>query len=178
MLIRLRDLMDEDDGLGRAQGREVHRRLLLLVEANPAERIFQVSLASVRRSDALFPGESVLELARRFRRRKGFCLLDLVDEDLRDNWDVAAVRLEQPITVWQNGRGQVLGPPPTEGLRAVLDYVLAVDSTTASECATRFGMQIANSSNKLKYLFESGYVLRTERPSGSGGIEHVYCRIK
>src|SRR5437763_989752 len=99
MLIRLHDLMDGDDGLGRAHGRAVHARLLAVVEAHPAERVFQVSLDGVRHSDVLFPAESVLELARRLRRRRGFCLVDIRDEDVRDNWDAASVMTDQPITL-------------------------------------------------------------------------------
>jgi hypothetical protein len=178
MLIRLREVMDDEDGWGRAQGRKTHDRLLATIEANPSERVFQISHGGVSRVDASFARESVLELARRFRRRRGLCLVDVVDDDSRENWDAAALRVEQPITLWQGERAQILGPQPTEGTRAVLEHLLAVPNATASDCVAKFGMQIANSSNKLKYLFENGYVLRTERPSGSGGIEHVYYRIR
>jgi len=169
--------MAGEDGWGRNEGRQTFVRLLDLLEANPSQRVFQLSLAGVRRVDAAFCREAVLELARRFRTKRGVCLCDAADDDLVENFDAAALRLQEPLTQWSSGVGVVLGPQPTEGTREILEYVLQVPNTTASECSARFGLQIANSSNKLKHLFENGYLLRSERPSGSGGIEHVYSRI-
>jgi hypothetical protein len=177
MLIRLRDLMEADQGWGRAHGRQAYDRLLEAAESRPWERVVRISLAGVARTDAVFPRESVLQVAARLRPKRGLCLLNFADQDLLENWDAAAEQAEQPITVWVEDGGRILGPQPTEGTRAVLEYALTVPETTANECSNKFGMQLANSSNKLRYLHDSGYLLRRERPSGSGGIEHVYFRI-
>jgi len=178
MRIRLRDLMEEDDGWGHEQGQEVHQRLLAEVRKHPAEPDFQVSLEGVRRTDSSFPRESVMEAARRFRGHRGFCLADVVDNDLLDNWDAAASRVEQPLVLWTGEAWRILGPQPSEGTRAALEYALSQPSVTASEVASHLGLQVPNVSNKLKALFASGYLLRSERPAPTGGIEHVYRRIK
>ena len=78
--------MPEQDGWGHEQGRLVFSRLLKAVEANPETEIFLISLEGVRRTDASFPRESVVELARRYREHRGFCLVGVQDEDLLDNW--------------------------------------------------------------------------------------------
>src|SRR5689334_22475085 len=98
--IRLRAHMDRADGWGHAEGQEVLERLLSLIEAQPAVRLVRISLHGVERTDASFPRESVVELAKRFRGTIGFCLTDAEDQDLLDNWDAAARKKEQPLIAW------------------------------------------------------------------------------
>ncbi len=172
--IRLRESMDRDDGWGRTEGREVFDRLLAIVDANPEVALFRISLAGVRRTDASFPRESVAELAKRFRGKKGFCLVEVEDADLLDNWDAAANKKEQPLLVWYSRGRRLLGPAPSEGLRALFDFVADRSGTTTSEAATVLGLNVPNASNKLKALWEQGYVLRRERVAATGGIEFEY----
>jgi hypothetical protein len=88
--IKLRDFMDEPEGWGRADGRKVYQRLFDFVEAHPKVVVFRVSMQGVRRVDMSFASETLVELARRYRATKGFCILDLQDADVIDNWDAAA----------------------------------------------------------------------------------------
>ena len=103
-MLRLRDFLNSPEGWGRDQGREVHRRLIDFVEANPGVTIFRVSLEGVARVDISFASETVVELASRYRRKKGFCFVDLTDTDMRENWDAAASRRNQPLMVWEKGK--------------------------------------------------------------------------
>lgn len=177
--ICLRNYMEGDDGWGRAEGRLLYDRLLKEIEAHSGEQIFVISLDGVRRTDASFPRESVVELAVRFRGIKGFCLIDAKDADLLENWDAAALRRNQPITVWMNpDESQLLGPRPKPGLVALFEYAITKPRITASEAAKVFDLKINNASMKLKQLLEGGYLLRSEETSSSGGIEFVYYRIK
>ena len=66
--LRLRDFMDSSEGWGHEHGQAVHLKLLKAVESNPGKAIVRLSLDGVRRTDASFPRESVVELARRFDR--------------------------------------------------------------------------------------------------------------
>src|SRR5690242_19432581 len=88
MDIRLRDFMDEAEGWGRAEGRVVYQRLLDFVEAHPSVIVFRVSTAGVKRVDISFSSETLVELARRYRGSKGFCLVDTKNPDMVENWDV------------------------------------------------------------------------------------------
>ncbi|MGD0919401.1 MAG: DNA-binding protein [Thermodesulfobacteriota bacterium] len=178
MRILLIDYMQNGDGWGNEQGRILYSRLSDLVEKNPAELVFSVSLQEVRRTDSSFPREGVVKLAKHFRGSRGFCLSDISSQDLIDNWDAAALKIGQPLTIWDGDKWQIIGPLPSEGTREILNFVLSVPKTTTSEAATSLRLQVPNASNKLKRLWEEGYILRLERIAPSGGVEHEYFRIK
>src|SRR4051812_11432632 len=96
-VLTLSTFMDRTDGWGRSHGREVHHRMLAFVEANPGIVIFKISMKDVQRIDISFASETIVELARRFRRTKGFCLVDLTDKDVMENIDAASEKKEQPM---------------------------------------------------------------------------------
>jgi hypothetical protein len=169
--------MDRDDGWGNKEGQEVFQRLLKKVEQDPITMIYRVSLAGVKRTDASFPRESVIELARKFRGRKGFCLVDIKDPDLLDNWEAAASKRQQPMTVWRDGTPQVIGPKPTAGNEEVLNFVLSSSEVNATTIAKRLRLQLTNASTKLRQLEKDGFIMRRDEASPTGGIEYIYFPI-
>lgn len=175
--IRLREFMERDDGWGNEEGREVHQKLLRAVEGDAGKIVFRVSLAGIRRTDASFARESVIELARRYRGQKGFCLSDVPNQDLLDNWDAAAQRRQQPLTVWRGDRPEIIGPAPSRGNKAALAYVLSVCETTAAAMAKALNLKLTNASSKLKQLLDEGFILRRDEISPTGGVEYHYFRI-
>lgn len=178
-MIALRDYMDDGQGWGREQGRQVFRRLLDTVDASPDCTVFRVSMRGVERADISFASETLVELARRFRGRKGFCLVDLADPDVKENYEAAAARKAQPLIVWTGGGVQVLGAQPSQGTRDALEFALKRPHTRAAEFVMeRSGMTIANASMKFKQLWEQGFLLREESAADSGGVEYVYRRIR
>lgn len=175
--IVLRDYLPRSDAWGHALGRAVQERLRALVEAQRARSVFAISLRGVSRTDASFPREAVVELAVRFRMRHGFYLTDVEDADVLENWDAAALRCRQPLLVWTTTPPRVLGPQPGEGTGGMFAHVLSVGVTTTGEAAHALDIKVPNASNKLKRLWEDGYILRRERVAQSGGIEFAYVRI-
>jgi hypothetical protein len=178
VVIRLRELMSLPDGWGVEEGREVYHKLLGRIEAHPEASVFRISLGGVRRTDVSFPRESVIELARRFRGQKGFCLWDVSDENLLENWDAAALKRDQPLFAWNRKGYRLLGLQPSAGLRKVLEFALEHDIITAAQLASQFGWTTSNASNKLRSLSEGGYILRREETAPSGGIEYMYQRVR
>jgi hypothetical protein len=177
-LIALRDVMDRPEGWGRDQGREVYQRLLRSVEETPGTLVFKVSMKGVRRVDISFASETVVELAHRYRGTKGFCLVDLTDPDLIENWDAAAARKGQPLLVWQGKSARLVGAEPTQGCREAFQFALQRPQARAAEFAeTKKDISIANASMKFKQLWEQGFLLRQESAADSGGVEYVYQRI-
>lgn len=178
--LRLRTLMTEDDGWGRNAGREVYQRLMEFVEANPGTLVFRVSVKGVRHIDISFASETIVEIARRYRGRKGFCLADLADTDQRENWDAAAQRTHQPIVSWDiSGQPTTLGPQPSEGNSDAYRFALARSEVRAAEYAeSTKGISITNASSKFKQLWEQGFLLRRDVGAQSGGVEYVYHRIQ
>jgi hypothetical protein len=177
-VIALRDVMDRPEGWGRAQGRDVYQRLLRSVEETPGTLVFKVSMKGVHRVDISFASETVVELARRYRGMKGFCLVDLTDPDLIENWDAAASRKGQPLLVWQGKSARLVGAEPTQGCREAFQFALQRPQARAAEFAeAKKGISIANASMKFKQLWEQGFLLRQESTADSGGVEYVYQRI-
>jgi hypothetical protein len=143
--------------------------------------VFRVSLAGIKRIDLSFASETVIELARRFRGRKGFCLVDVENQDMLENWDAAADRKEQPLMVWESDkRGRVIGRKPSPGLMDALEFALDRGDTRAAEYVAsrkKEKLTIANASMKFKQLWQQGILLRKEENAASGGVEYSYRRI-
>ncbi len=175
--LRLSEYMGGSEGWGRPFGREVFPKLLRAVEEHAGTTIFRVSLEGVKRIDISFADETVIGLAKRFRGDKGFCFVDVSGDDVLENWEAAAIRREQPLMVWRGMRGQVIGPQPSQGNVATLEFALKHEEVTAAELALRLKLQINNASTKLKQLYEQGYLLRRQTVAVSGGIEFIYYRI-
>jgi len=175
--IILRDFMDSPDGWGRDQGRKVYQRLIDFVESRPGNLIFKISTEGIRRVDISFASETIVELCRRFRGKKGFYFSDLSDQDILENWDAAASRKEQPIMVWEGKKSKVIGMLPKQGWLEAFNYALQRERTRAAEFATSTDISIANASMKFKQLWEQGFLLRREDIAESGGVEFNYYRI-
>ena len=104
-----------------------------------------------------------------------FCLVDLDDPDLIENFEAAALKKDQPIFLWGVGSPRVLGPQPSHGNREAFQFAIDRGTVKASEFSeSRDGMSIANASTKFKQLFERGFLLRQERAAETGGIEYRY----
>jgi hypothetical protein len=177
-VLALKEFMDRPEGWGRNQGREVYQRMLRFVEESPGTTIFQVSMKGVQRLDISFASETMIELARRYRKLKGFCLVDLTDEDLIENLNAAAEKKAQPMLVWLGKSARLVGPEPSEGAREAFQFAMGRSETRAAEfAAAHKGLSIANASMKFKQLWEQGFVLRRESAAGTGGVEFIYQRI-
>lgn len=176
-VVVLRQFMERSEGWGRDEGREVYQRLLGFVERNPGTVVFQLSMKDVQRVDISFASETIIELARRFRRSKGFCLVDLADRDMIENIDAAGVRKEQPLLVWQGKSANLVGMRPTEGAREAFQFAMGRPQARASEFAALRNVSIANASTKFKQLWEQGFLLRRESAADTGGVEFLYRRI-
>ncbi len=170
--------MDRDEGWGRSEGRAVYPRLLAFVEANPGQSVFQVAISGVTRVDISFASETLVELARRYRGSKGFCFIDLDDADMEENWDAAALKKAQPITVWADGKSTILGAQPSQGTRDALSFAMASPTVRVARFVeATLNMTAANASSKFKQLWEQGFLLRQESTAETGGVEFVYSRI-
>lgn len=175
--LRLADFIQNGEAWGNDLGRKVFGDLLAAVEGHPGASIFQISLQEVRRTDASFPRESVIELARRFRKQLGFVVTDVSNEDLLYNWDAAASKKEQPLFVRDKRGWRVLGMEPSPAKQRLLKYVVKNKTVRTAQVAADMDMKTTNASTQLRDLWEMGYVLRREEVAESGGVEFVYVSI-
>lgn len=177
-VLNLSDFTKDDHPFGNVQGKETFRKLSDYIDAHPQIQIFGISLAGIAATDASFPRESVISVAKRYRESKGIYLEQIQDRDILDNWNYAARAMEQPLVVWSNGKYEVLGPEVTLAGKELIDYVLTKGAVLASEVAADLDITVQNASTRLKKLVSQGYILRTEDVAETGGIEYVYLAIK
>lgn len=152
-------------------------KLLRIIDSHPEAVIVRISLKDVEMTDASFARESVVELACRFRGRKGFCVIDVPSKDVLDNWEAAAVIREQALVVWDGREPKLIGPQPSEDTWELLRYVLKQGDVTTADAAKALRKQVNNVSTRLKRMTEEGLVLRKEVSAPSGGLEFRYLSI-
>lgn len=179
-LINLFEFTEKDPlPFGNDKGREAFSRLRDYVEQHAKITVFGISLAEIRATDASFPRESIIALAKQFRKEKGFYLEGFDNnKDLEDNWNYPAVVKEQPLIVWQGLEYKILGPQPSSSNMAIFDFVYENSKATASEVSSKLEITVHNASTKLKKLYDGGYILRSEEVAETGGKEFVYHAIK
>jgi len=171
--------MESDEGWGPVEGRRVRVHLERMISQTLPGTSIALSMEGIARTDSIFPREAVVEIARYERGQRGICLVYLHDAALLENWDNAARRCQQPLFAWNTDFSEVhlLGPQAPIGLRGMLNYVLSVERARASEAAKKLQVSIQNASNKLRDLWEAGYILREEQCARSGGREFTYFKI-
>lgn len=178
ILTSLLTFTSSDHPYGNSEGKEVLRKLSEFVEKNASCNIFGISLKGITATDASFPRESVVTLAKQLRGEKGFYLTDLVNRDLIDNWSYAALAKDQPLVIWNDGNFEIIGPELNKSTSDLVEYVLKRRAVVTSQVAAELGLSVPNASTRLKSLVTQGYLLRTEDAAQTGGIEFKYTAIK
>jgi hypothetical protein len=177
-LVKLRDLTKNARPFGNSEGKEVFRRLLDFAEQSPSVKVFGISLDGIEATDASFPRESVISVAKHLRGEKGFYLADMSNRDLIDNWSYAAQAKDQPLVIWRDSGFEIIGPELTTATRELVEYVLTKGPVLASQVSKDLDLSVPNASTRLKKLVSDGYILRTEDVADTGGIEYRYSAIK
>ncbi|NHQ87321.1 helix-turn-helix transcriptional regulator [Iodobacter sp. HSC-16F04] len=178
LIVKLIDFTTSASPYGNIEGKSVYHKLLNYVEAHPRALVLGVSLDGIEATDASFPRESVVSLAKFLRGERGIYLVDLLDRDLIDNWTYAARAKDQPIVIWNDDSFEVIGPEQNPSTRSLVEYVLTKRSVVTSQVAADLGISVQNASTRLKNLVQAGYLLRVEEVADTGGIEFKYCAIK
>ncbi len=178
IVVELCKLTTSDSPFGTVEGKEVFRKLSDFVESHQNINIFGISLAGIAATDASFPRESVVSLAKQLRGEKGFFLTAIANKDIQDNWHYAARAKEQPLIVWKNESFNVIGPELNASTSALLEYVLrSPDGVRAAEAAADLEISLQNASTRLKNLVTQGYIDRVSEVADTGGVEYRYAAI-
>ena len=179
-VIKLIDYTNGNDHpFGNKQGKETFRKLVDFIDSKPSVLTFGISLKNIEATDASFPRESVVSVARHYKGERGFYLLDVTDRDLIDNWSYAALAKDQPLVIWtEDNKFEFIGPLLKPAVSELLEYVYKKEIVTTSQLASDFDLSVQNASARLKKAALQGYILRSEDTSESGGIEYIYRSIK
>lgn len=178
LIIKLLDITENDHPFGNVQGREAYRKLVDFVEAHPLQKVFGISLEGIVATDASFPRESVISLAKQYRGEKWFFLEKFSSRDLVDNWRYAAKAKDQPLTIWSGDEFEIIGPDINSATEELIRYVIKNGAVTASMVASNLSLTIHNASTRLKRLVSEGFLIRSEEVAPSGGKEFLYRPCK
>ncbi len=177
--IRLRNLLDRADAWGRDEAKQVYPRLLEAVEKLGGADVIRISAEGIKYSDASFARETVFAVAQRYKGSKVFCVVDLTNESMADNWDMAGLKMGIGIVWWIGGSFKFLGPAPSQTLMEIFE--LAVESGEGISTAyvhKKTGKELTNASTLLKQLSDKGYMVRREVVAPTGGKEFRYLIAK
>jgi hypothetical protein len=175
--MRLRDFTRDDHPFGNKQGRETLSLISDFVDDHPSD-IYEISLEGIVATDASFPRESVISLAKLSKGEKGFYLTGSLTKDLLDNWHYAAIAKEQPLILKTDDDYSIIGPALNQGAKELLDFVMKEGEVTTSKVVQKFGGSAQNASAKLKKLYSTSLILGSKAVAESGGLEFVYRAIK
>ena len=175
--VLLKDVVECDHAFGNDEGRDAYIKISKIVDENPSCNFFAISLDGIRFTDASFPRESVISLAKALKGEKGFYLIDVPNKDLLDNWSYGAIAKDQPILIKTDDGFDVIGNKLSGTVHELLDFVISKNQVTTSVVAKHFDISAQNASGKLKKLYNLGLVLGYKEVAESGGLEFVYKAI-
>ncbi|MCK5285340.1 MAG: hypothetical protein KAH64_03005 [Nitrosomonadaceae bacterium] len=176
--IYLHEYISGEYALGNNEGQKVFKEMQNYISSCPHQKIFGVSLKDIQATDASFPRESVVSLAKLYRGEKGFYLCDFYSEDIIDNWNYAAQAKGQSMIILSENGYNLIGPEITASAKSLLDFIMVEGVVTTAIVSTKLDVSIQNASAKLKKLFEQGLLLGSKETAESGGLEFVYKAIK
>lgn len=177
-IIKLRDVVGDSIAIGNEEGREVFQALSRIVDQNPNQDVFEISLDGITATDASFPRESVVNLAKALRGEKAFFLSGFKNKDLIDNWSYGAIAKDQPLMILSDSKSFWIGPAIKSVTKDLLDFIYSQDSVTTAMVADHFDVSVQNASGKLKKLYNQGFILGKKEVADSGGLEFIYRPIK
>jgi hypothetical protein len=177
IVIDLKEIVNDEHAFGNEEGREAYLAISKIVDQNPSGIFFAISLKNIKATDASFPRESVISLAKGLRGEKGFYLIDVHSRDLLDNWAYGAIAKEQPIFVLSESGYEVIGIKLNQANKELLDFIISKKEVTTSMVVEHFGVSAQNASGKLKKLYNQGVILGSKEVAESGGLEFIYRSI-
>ena len=163
--------------VGNERGRGVFQELRAVIAAEPSCQVYEVSLQGIDATDASFPRESVISLAKLLRGEKGIYLSHFASQDMLDNWDYAAKAKEQPIVVRDGASYRMLGPELGKRSREILDLAMRSQAVTTAMVSAEFDVSAQNASAALKKLHRLGLLPGDKEPAESGGLAYVYRAV-
>ena len=177
MQIDLKEIVNDVHAFGNEEGREAYMAISKIIDNNPRVKFFGISLKNIKATDASFPRESVISLAKSFKGEKGFYLVDVHNRDLLDNWAYGASAKEQPILVQTDNGYEVIGTKMNHSNQELLDFIFAKKTVTTAIVSESFDISPQNASGKLKKLFGQGLIVGNKEVAESGGLEFIYHSI-
>lgn len=178
IILTLLDFVEDDSPFGNDQGQASYSKLQKELNKYPNAKIVGISLKGIKRTDASFPRESIISLAKSKRGEIGFYLKDAISKDILDNWEYAARAKEQPLFVYDGKDWNVLGFDLSDDMKKLFDFIIKNETVTTAVIAEKFKLTAPNASMKLKKLLNQGLLVGSKETAESGGLEYIFSAIK
>jgi hypothetical protein len=186
--LRLTSYIGRTDAWGTDLGARVFAKINVdLMKLSDGTLVF-IDFAGLERSDVSFQREAVVETVRKHRPKLLFVAVNVEDEDLLTNLDVALDRRGEVLLYCKNdGPARVLGRPLPQEHRKTLERVWQLGEATSAllladqeaygggdERGNAASAKLSTMSSRLVALWKSGLLERVEGTAASGGREHRY----
>jgi hypothetical protein len=183
--VSLVDEVHGPDAWGTEEGARVFADLNVRLLGLSEGTLVTINYRGLKRSDASFQREAVVETIRKHRPRLLFVAAELNDADVRANLELALEKRGEALVVRDAHDsvviGRSLGQEEQDAWRAVHD----AEELTSAELRQREGtgagrikkLRASTASTRLAALWRAGLIGRTEGSAESGGREYRYFPI-
>lgn len=180
--VRLADAVGGPDAWGTSEGSRVFGELNIELLGLSEGTMVPIDYSGLRRSDASFQREAVVETIRKHRPRLLFVAINLTDPDVRGNLELALEKRGEALIVRDAHDSVVLGKTLTREEQAALEMVRHAGELTSGQLLKRAnqgrtGITPSTASTRLSSLWKAGLIERVEGIAASGGREYRYFPI-
>lgn len=177
----LREYAGGTDAWGTDLGASVFAELNLALIGCSEGTLVPIDFSGLERCDASFQREAVVESLRKHRPRLLFLGVNLEDQDVRSNLELALEKRGDVLLLQSRGGREILGRRLTPEQRLTFDAVLRAGEMTSSSLAGEPDRQpetkLSTAASRLAWLWRAGLIERVEGTAPSGGREHRYYPI-
>ena len=181
--VRLVDCIGRKEAWGTRLGAEVFALVNLKLMGFSEGTLILLDFGGLERSDVSFQREAVVETVRKHRPQLLFVVMNIRDEDLRANLEMALekrgesllerCRGEEPQPKWR-----VLGKKLSDDQHRTLKLVGQKGEMTSSMLAQHgIDGKLSTAASRLAGLWKAGLLARVEGTAVSGGREHRYYPV-
>ena len=181
VVIKLMELIHNSDAWGTEFGAKIFAELnRFLLPLNEGTLVI-LDYSGIRRSDASFQREAIIETLRKHRPRLLFVATHIDDPDLRANLELALQKRGDVLLVREkDGQRTTLGkrlPIEHQGTLAVVDQTKG-EFTSGRLTVKPYNLGPSTASARLTVLWKTGLVERVEGAASGGGKEYRYYSIR
>lgn len=168
------DLLKRQSAIGREAGEAVYAALLDWVLKTLRRSHFEISLLGIVAMDTDFASAAIIELAVKFRGRKGFTISGVQDQAIIDVLDTAARERGAGLILRDGGLLRLIGIEPSERHRALFEFAMTRTSFHGRDyLEAERGIKLPAANKRIRTLLQQGLLVR-RRQSGRGGPSKYY----
>jgi hypothetical protein len=123
-MLRIVDFIGSDEAWGRDLGRKIYRliedEIFRIEKANPGNKVFVFDLSGLKKMDASFPQEAIVEILRKFRSSKYFILMNIDNQAIEENMSMAFEKRNEVGLVRDAHGFRAVGAPLAQDFKDII----------------------------------------------------------